>query len=187
MWDNWPSAGIQWKGVGILKRPDDLILQQQIIWNTKPDILVEMGTWRGGSALFYADVGVEVVTVEIRRRVKPWPQHDNILHLHGDSTDPAIRDRVYQACEGKKVMVVLDSDHHKQTVLAELEAYGELVSPGCYLIVEDTAFGRTVHPEYAGDGPADALEEWLPDHPDFRVDTSITATEHPGGYVRRWN
>ena len=180
---NWPSGGIQWKGVGVLKQPNDLILQQQIIWNTKPDVLVETGSWRGGSALFYADIGVDVVTVEVNSRAKPWPTHDRIIHLAGLSTDSAIRDRVYSECDGRRVMVVLDSDHHKRTVLDELELYAGLVSPGCYLVVEDTAFGRTVNFEFAGDGPQDALDEWLPSHPEFTVDTSITATEHPGGYL----
>jgi cephalosporin hydroxylase len=92
------------------------------------------------------------------------------------------------AIVGKRVMVILDSDHHKQTVLDELREYAPMVSPGCYLIVEDTVFGREIHEDHKDDGPADALDEWLPDHPEFQVDRSrelYGVSDHPGGWLLR--
>ena len=85
-------------------------------------------------------------------------------------------------------MVILDSDHTKQHVLDELAAYADLVSPGCYLVVEDTNVnGHPVWPSF-GPGPWEAVHEWLPDHPEFRVDKTRERhllTMHPNGYLLR--
>ena len=172
MFVNWPSGGVSWKGVGILKQPVDLFLQHQIIWHTKPDVLVELGTWQGGSAVWYAETGVRVVTVDIQDQVKT--RHPDVTYLLGSSSDPEIIRQVRNFSTGR-VMVVLDSAHDYQTVRGELDVYADLVSRGCYLIVEDTAM----------EGPAKALREWRDGHPEFRADATITATEHPGGYLVR--
>jgi cephalosporin hydroxylase len=86
-------------------------------------------------------------------------------------------------------MVTLDSDHTAAHVLAELEAYAPMVSVGCYLVVEDTSVnGRPLLPGY-GAGPGEALDEWLPGHPEFEVDWAIEErhgiTTSPGGWLRR--
>jgi cephalosporin hydroxylase len=88
-------------------------------------------------------------------------------------------------------MVVLDSDHSTTHVLAELEVWASLVTPGCYLVVEDTVVrhlqDRMKFP-FNGN-PADALDEWLPKHPEFEVDHELEAmfpaTQHPGGWLRK--
>jgi cephalosporin hydroxylase len=174
--ENWPSAGVRWKGVDVLKQPVDLILQQEIIWDTKPDVLVETGSKYGGSACFYADLGVEVHSVDVAPPKTPQA-HPLVTYYRGYSTNPTVLYHIGRACEGRRVMVVLDSDHSRETVLDELGLYAPLVSEGCYLVVEDTALG----------GPQEALAEWLPGQP-FRVDTSISASvEHQGGYLIRWS
>lgn len=176
MFDGWPSGGVSWRGIGILKQPTDLWLQHQIIWHTRPDVVVETGTWRGGSAIWYAELDVEVHTVDVRDQTSV--RHPRVTYHLGEASNPEVAGRIREACEGRKVMVVLDSDHHKNTVSAELEAYAPLVSSGCYLIVEDTTL-------FPGEGPAEALADWLPNHPEFTVDRSVTVTEHPGGYLVR--
>lgn len=173
-WQGWPEGGVTWKGVGILKSPNDLFLQAQIIWKTKPDIIVETGTWRGGSAYWYADLGVEVHTVDVAE-VSGRRGHSSNTYYIGSSVDSDIVEAIHRACAAKKVMVVLDSKHTRSHVTAELDCYADLVSPGCYLIVEDTV----LHPEVG-----EAVSEWLPGKP-FTVDDSITATEHVGGYLFR--
>ena len=188
----WFDSGVEtqlvWKGTQILKFPGDLFTAAEIIWETKPDVLVETGTWHGGSACFYGDLGVEVHSVDLAPSRTPTP-HPKVTYHRGYSVSPRNLYLIGEACRGRRVMVVLDSDHHKQTVLDELEAYGPLVSSGCYLIVEDTHLGRSVWlEEFGGDGPADALDVWLPDHSEFTVDSSREKhgfTQHPGGYLLR--
>ena len=185
----WGSAFGQWKGVEVLKLPSDLMSIQEIVWETKPDILVETGTWKGGSACFYGDLGVQVLSVDLAP-ARPPPEHPNVTYYRGRSTNPRNLYLINQACRDNRVMVLLDSAHDKQTVADELEFYAPLVSSGCYLIVEDTALGRelqdTIHDD--GDGPADALEEWLPDHPEFVADPyreRYGPTMNPGGFLLR--
>lgn len=172
----WPTSGVSWRGIHVLKQPVDLWLQQEIIWNTKPELIVETGSKYGGSANFYADLGVEVHSVDVAPPKTPVP-HFLVTYYRGFSSNPTVHFKIVEACRDRRVMVVLDSDHSRETVLTELGLYAPLVTPGCYLIVEDTALG----------GPAEALAEWLPEHPEFRVDESITASrEHAGGYLIRW-
>ena len=106
----------------------------------------------------------------------------------GSSTDPAILDRLARATRGKRVMVILDSDHHAPHVLAELRAYRDLVSVGCYLVVEDTNVnGHPVLPDY-GPGPMEALEEFLATTGDYVVDRDrerFLLTLNPSGFLRR--
>lgn len=174
--DVWPGQGVKWKGIGILKSPNDLFRQAQIIWETKPDIIVETGTWMGGSAYWYAELRAQVHSVDVSERLGRRVDARNVYYT-GDSLDPDIVSSIRQACEGKKVMVVLDSEHTKKRILGELDAYADLVSPGCYLIVEDLV----LYPE-VGEG----LREWLPDHPEFTIDEDIMVnTDHPGGYLIR--
>jgi cephalosporin hydroxylase len=181
------EIGTFWKGVKILKSPLDLFIVQEIIHETRPDVIVETGSYMGGSALFYADLGVEVHTIDVAMS-KPGPVHP-LIHYHvGYSDSPSIRYFIEEVCRGRRVMVILDSDHSKPNVLTELDIYARFVSPGCYLIVEDTHLGRIAAHEHAGNGPADALDEWLPDHPEFKVDRSrekYGLSNHLGGFLQR--
>lgn len=123
----------------------DLWVYQEIIADTRPDLLVECGTGGGGSALFFANVmdlighGM-VVTVDVQRYDHLRVNHPRIAWLHGSSTDPKIVERIHRMTKGR-VMLVLDSDHRYEHVKAELEAYADMVAPGCYLVVEDTGMG----------------------------------------------
>jgi cephalosporin hydroxylase len=127
------------------------------------------------------------LTVDIEER-EGRPRHDRITYLTGSSVDPEIVAQVRsQIVSEERVMVLLDSDHSKEHVLAELSVYAPLVSEDCYLIVEDTGVGL-VDPEF-GPGPAEAVEEFLAqDHPPFTVDRDCEKffiTVQPGGYLRR--
>src|SRR5687767_9019539 len=133
-------------GIPIQKNPCDLWMMQQIIYETKPEVIVETGTFRGGSALFFAQalesMGLaesRVLTVDIENvcsEAATWPVwQKHVQFLHGSSTDEAVVEQIRQACRGKRVMVVLDSVHEKDHVLQELKLYAPLVSVGCYVIV----------------------------------------------------
>lgn len=189
---------ITWLGVPLWKNPCDLLVYQEIIRDVRPDLIIETGTHLGGSALFLASMldlvhgqaktGPHVLSIDsVKQEV---PAHPRIQYLHGDSVDYAALATVGVHARDRRVMVVLDSDHSKNHVLAELRAYAPFVSPGSYLVVEDTDVnGHPIHPEHSP-GPAEAVEEFLtsPDGVDFAVDSTrekFLLTYNRGGYLRR--
>jgi cephalosporin hydroxylase len=189
--DTWNNT--YWHGVRTLKSPLDLWIFQEIIYETKPDVIVEAGTFNGGSALFMASVldaigKGRVITIDIEDFPNK-PRHDRITYLIGSSTADRIVGKVKSLIgEGETVMVVLDSDHHAQHVLNELRIYGEMVTPGKYLIAEDTNVnGHPVSPDF-GPGPWEAVQTFLKDNDGFAVDAKrekFLLTFNPGGYLIR--
>jgi cephalosporin hydroxylase len=186
------SLDLSWFGYRAIKSPLDLWIYQEIIVALRPDVIVECGTASGGSALFLASnfdlLGHgDVVTIEIAER-PPMPRHPRITRLHGSSVDESILAEVRRRTAGKRVMVILDSDHSEAHVAAELRAYRDIVSVGSLLIVEDTNVnGHPVRPDY-GPGPMEALDGFLAANPDYEVDSSyerLMLTMNPRGYLRR--
>jgi len=191
-YDSVVFSNTSWLGVTALKCPLDMWIYQEIIHEVRPDVIVECGTAHGGSALFLASMCEllgkgQVVTMDVEE--KPGqPQHPRIRYLLGSSTSGEIVEQVRDAVRDQdRVMVILDSDHSKDHVLAELGIYSELVTPGSYLIVEDTNLGHPVRPDF-GPGPMEAVEEFLAARTDFAADRSrekFFLTFNPGGYLRR--
>lgn len=187
-------ANTKWLGVQALKGPWDLWIAQELLEETRPDLLIETGVAQGGSALYYASIfellgGGEVIGVDLDTSgvTSAAREHSRIRLVQGGSTDPEVVAELTEASRGKRTMVVLDSDHSAAHVLAELESLAPLVAPGCYLIVEDTAIGRPLGKELLP-GPAEALAEWLAAGQPFEVDRSrekFLLTGSPGGYLRR--
>ncbi len=185
-----------WLGVPLVKTPNDMIVMQQIITETRPELIVETGVYLGGSALFFATVMTElgidgkVIAIDIdlegvRDQVRAHPK---IELIEGSSVDPEIVSRVRKQAAGRRTMVDLDADHRAHHVLEELQTYSDLVSPGCYLIVEDCFLGgRPVRPE-AVPGPSEALDAWLAEEPPFVPDRwheRYLLTQNPRGFLRR--
>jgi cephalosporin hydroxylase len=187
-WDN-----TFWLGVPIQKLPLDLIVFQEIIYETKPDVIIEAGTFKGGSALFFASIcdlinHCRVISLDIKH-VGPLPQHKRITYVIGSSASEETARRVRELIKpGETVMVDLDSDHKKDHVLQELKIWSPFVTKGNYLIVEDTDLnGHPVRPDY-GPGPMEALEEFLKENKDFAVDQTrekFLLTFNPRGYLRK--
>ena len=186
------SMDLAWFGYRTMKSPMDMWMYQEILTETKPDLIVECGTAFGGSSLFLASLldllgRGEVVTIDIEAR-PGQPSHPRISRLVGSSVDPGIVDEVRRRAAGRRTMVILDSDHSAAHVGAELEAYRGLVSPGCYLIVEDTNVnGHPVVPDH-GPGPMEAVDAFLADAPEFVADRErerFMLTLNPRGYLRR--
>jgi len=183
----------QWMGVEVQKSPLDMWVMQEILNEVKPDVLVEAGTYRGGSAYYFASLfdlmnHGRIITVDIEDHPGK-PQHPRISYLLGSSTSEEILSRIKGAIQpGEKVLVDLDSDYRKPHVLRELQLYAPLVTPGSYLIVEDTHFnGHPILPKFRP-GPGEAVAEFLPSHPEFQVDGSrekFGMTFNPGGYLKR--
>jgi cephalosporin hydroxylase len=181
-----------WMGVPIAKAPTDMIAYAEILHDTKPDLLIETGTWCGGSALFFAQLfdllgRGRVLTIDTAKHDER-PKHPRITYAVGSSTDPDAVSWLAGEARERRTMVILDSDHRKRHVLAELEAYAPLVSVGHYLVVEDTNMsGHPVHWKQ-GPGPMEAIEGWLPDHPEFECDERperFLLTFQPHGWLRR--
>ena len=184
-----------WLGKHVFKCPLDLWVYQEIIFETKPNLIIETGTFHGGSALFFANLldileKGEVVTIDVDR-MPDMPVHKRITYIEGSSISPEVIEKVIAHAKGyERVMVFLDSDHTKTHVLKELEAYGKLVSKDCYLIVEDTNLNG--HPVYSGfgqgPGPMEAVEEFLMKNKDFVPDTSrekFMLSFNPLGFLRK--
>ena len=182
-----------WFGTLVQKCPLDLWIYQEILHETRPDLIIETGTMEGGSAKFMASVldligGGEVISIDIEE--KPWrPKHPRITYLTGSSTDPGILAEVATRARDKaSVMIILDSDHSERHVLDELRLLSPLVTPSQYLIVEDTNVnGNPVLPEH-GPGPAEALATFLAENEDFELDEQrekLLMTFNPGGFLRR--
>ena len=186
------TISLSWFGHKTYKSPFDLWTYQEILVETRPDVVIETGTRFGGSAYYLAGImdllgRGRVLTVDIDKE-PGRPRHRRITYLDGSSTDLAVLDRLARETRGKRVMVILDSDHHAPHVLAELRAYRDLVSVGCYLVVEDTNVnGHPVLPDY-GPGPMEALEEFLTTTDDYVVDRDrerFLLTLNPSGFLRR--
>jgi cephalosporin hydroxylase len=182
-----------WQGHQVQKCPLDLWIYQEILFEQKPDLIVECGTNRGGSALFMAamcdlmDRG-EIISIDIQE-YENRPQHERVTYLLGSSTSDEIVGQVDAARQGKGcVLVILDSDHRRPHVLQELEIYHRFVTPGNYLIVEDTNVNG--HPVFRahGPGPMEALDEFLHTNKDFEIDSDqekFHLSFNPRGYLRK--
>ena len=195
----WQNVWFQ--DVRILKNPLDLWMVQQIIWETRPDFIIETGTWKGAAALYYAYTlrgaelwGSRVLTVDIQNSVDTAAKHDlwkeYVRFFLGSSTDPKIFAQIEKLVKGKKVLVTLDSDHSTPHVLKEMKMYGELVSPGSYLIVEDTHLDGAETLGLSNPGPMAAVQEFLQQGGSQRFERdyareAFVITYQPGGWLRR--
>lgn len=180
---------------GMLKLDEDLERYRQIIEATEPEVIVETGTRSGFSARWFAQHGLDVITVDVSSDLL---DPDNaaapgVTAILGDAKDPAVAAKVAELVAGRRCMVSLDSDHSGPHVTEEIKLYGPLVSPGCYLVVEDGIFGyatRTLRTAHGlGDmvgSPLDAIEEHLEGNPDWSRDVATerlsSVTHHPAGF-----
>lgn len=181
----------RWLGVPLQKCPLDLWVYQELLTEIRPELVIETGSFAGGSALYLASCmdliqRGRVISIDIVDRERP--QHERIRFIAGSSTDQSVISQVERAAEdASPVMVILDSDHSRGHVLAELWAYAPLVTPGSYLVVEDTNIGRPVETRLLP-GPHEAVEEFLSESPQFARDPSrekFFLTFNPGGFLRR--
>jgi cephalosporin hydroxylase len=199
-----------WMGRPIIKFPQDIIALQEVIWQVKPDLIIETGIAHGGSIIFSAsmlellgnDGKVIAVDIDIRKHnrdeIEKHPMMKRITMLEGSSVSSEIVQQITDyAKRFKKVMVCLDSNHTHQHVLDELRLYAPLVSLDSYIILPDTLIeffpkGYYSHnrPWDVGDNPYTAMETFLKENDEFVKDESITdkllITEaFGGGFLKR--
>jgi cephalosporin hydroxylase len=198
-----------WMGVPIIQLPADVMVTQEVIWTTKPDVIIETGVARGGSVLFMASmleligkgkvIGIDIdIRAHNRETIEGHPMAKRVMLIEGHSTAPETVAKVKTAIPAAaSVMVVLDSDHSRDHVLDELRSYGPFVTEGCYLVIADTILGRFA-PEQTprnrskvwlkGNEPLSALEIYLAETSRFEVDPVVNGklilASSPGGYLR---
>jgi len=200
------SYHFEWMGRPIIQYPQDMIAMQEILWRVQPDILIETGVAHGGSLIFYASmmelIGKgEVLGIDIdirphnRAAIEAHPMFKRIRLLQGSSIAPDVIAAAREAATGKRALVVLDSNHTHEHVLAELEAYAPMVSVGSYCVVMDTVvddMSKDFFPDRnwgPGDNPKTAACEYLKAHSEFEIDQTvenkILITVAPSGYLKR--
>lgn len=209
------SYHFSWLGRPIIQYPQDIVAMQELIFTVQPDLIIETGIAHGGSLIFYASMlelnalcggaqkgHVLGVDIDIRAHnraaieVHPMYQRGRITMFEGSSIAPEMIERVCAfAASYKRVMVVLDSNHTHEHVLAELNAYAPLVAQGSYCVVFDTVIEHMPEDAFPdrpwgkGNNPLTAVEAWLHEHPEFEADTMVDAklliSVAKNGYLRR--
>ena len=197
-----------WMGIPIIQLPADIIATQEVIWKTKPDIIIETGVARGGSVLFMASIlemmgNGQVIGVDIdirkhnRESIEAHPMSKRVTLIEGGSVDESILKQVRANIpDGARVMVVLDSDHSRNHVLEECRAYGPMVTKDCYMVVADTLVGHLDEKNapqnrsqvwYKGNDPLTALQDYKLESDRFEIDLEINGklvlSSSPGGYA----
>jgi len=187
--------------VPVIKNPLDLWMMQQVIYEVQPEFIIETGTWRGGSALYWAHtlngMGLEnsrVLTIDIQDLTATASAHPlwkkYVTFFKDSSTAPGLVAEIARRVSGHKTLVTLDSDHRASHVLNELRAYSPMVTRGSYLLVEDTHLdGVPTAPDF-GPGPMAAMQQFLKEGggKNFEQDLSreaLVMTFNPGGWLRR--
>ena len=202
------SYHFEWMGIPIIQYPQDMVAMQEIIWQVKPDLIIETGVARGGSIVFYASmlemmgldgrvIGIDIdIRPHNRQAIESHPMFKRITLIEGSSIDSQTVEHVQRIADGKRqVLVALDSNHTHEHVLEELRLCAPFVTEGSYLVVFDTVIhdmpeelssNRPWSPER---NPKTAVREFLQSTSDFEIDTFITQktifTVAPDGFLRR--
>lgn len=197
-----------WLGRPIIQFPQDMVALQEIIWNIKPNLIIETGIAHGGSLILSASflqlighgevLGIDIDIREHNRiEIENHPLAHRIKMIEGSSIDQSVINQVKDIALGKsKILVLLDSNHTHEHVLAELNAYAELTSVGSYCIVYDTAiedmpenYDWNGRPWNKFDNPKTAVREFLKGNDQFEVDmeyeNKLLITVAPEGYLKR--
>ena len=199
-------------GRPIIQLPEDMIRIQEVIYQVKPDVIIETGIAHGGSLIYYASlfkamgkgrvIGVDIeIRPHNRKAIEEHELFPYITLIEGSSTDSAILNQVKSLMKpGEVVLIILDSNHSKAHVADELEAYHDLVTPGSYLVATDGIM-KDLHdvprgnPEWIWDHPTAAAAEFAEQHPEFVLeqpkwpfresDLTENVTHWPGAWLRR--
>lgn len=211
-WNEKYVYTFSWLGRPIIQLPEDMIRIQEVLHRVQPDVIVECGIAHGGSLVYYASlcrllgrgrvVGIDVeIRPHNREAIEAHPLFDLITLIEGSSVEPeTVAAAAAQISPGEKTLVILDSNHTREHVRAELEAYAPLVSVDSYVVVMDgimrlvaeTPRGKA---EWTDDNPIAAVDGFVREHPEFVVEQPpwpfneselrANVTHWPRGYLRR--
>jgi len=186
-WDNRHVYTFTWLGRPIIQLPEDMFRLQEVIHTVRPDVIVETGVAHGGSLVFYASlckamgqgrvIGVDIeIRSHNRAAIESHDLSSFITLIEGSSIDPAVVEKVRsQIVPGERVLVLLDSCHTKEHVLAELAAYSKLVTRGSYIvamdgIMEKVVGGPRTQPDWSWNNPRQAAFEFVQANPEFTIE-----------------
>lgn len=188
----------KWFGVPCWKLPFDAFIIQEIIHELRPEYIIETGTGKGGSAVFYASICEllgegKIITVDIdakvdHNKIQKYEWTDRIKFMHGGSTNKLIFEKIWEKCKGKRNLVILDSDHSYEYVRQEMSMYSTLVPVDSFMIVEDTHVSGHPVPWKWGKGPYEAVDDFLKVNPNWLAEfwcEKYIMTFNPKGYIRR--
>jgi cephalosporin hydroxylase len=189
LYDELTDRESHWMGARSLKNPLDAWVYQEILYEVRPEVVVELGSAFGGSTLFLCHMldlmglDARVISVDVAHS-ELAAEHARIAKVSGNTRDPEVLSSVRELCRGKRALVIHDADHTADVVIEDLRDYGPLVAPGSYLIVEDGVQDYlSGHP-----GPAAAVDRFLSESPDFEVDETrerYLFGYNPRGFLRR--
>jgi len=207
---NYYSYIWSWLGMPIIQQPSEILVNQEIIFNYKPDVVIESGVARGGSVIFYSSIlnflkkKYQVIGVDIglrdhnRKAIFSHKMSKNIKIFDGSSIDIKIFQKIQKICKNKKVIVILDSDHSKKHVLEELNLYSQLIKKNGYIVVADTILGFLNKKQtptkvskilYRGNEPYSALKEFLKKNKNFVIDKKLNGklliSQNFNGYIKK--
>jgi cephalosporin hydroxylase len=170
-----PKHQQKWLGHDLIKTPQDCWVYQEIIYETKPDVIIELGIMFGGATHFFASIldlvgHGEVLGIDISLAKAKPPQNKRITYIEGSSTSEAVLEQVRRKAAGKRVLVIADSDHEKNHVLGEIRAYAPFVHVGGYFIVEDSLNDVMGYHPVPNEGPKAAAEVFMQETDDFVYD-----------------
>jgi len=201
------SYNFSWMGRPIIQYPQDILAMQEIIWDAKPDLIIETGIAHGGSLIFYASMlellggegrvlGIDIdIREHNRREIENHPMYKRITMIEGSSSDEKVIEKVREYAKGKnRVLVCLDSLHTRDHVLQELEAYSPLVKQGGYCVVFDTII-EDLPEKYSqdrpwgkGNNPKNAVQDFLRNNDRFVIDkkmeNKLLITVAPDGFLK---
>jgi cephalosporin hydroxylase len=204
-WQQMISYEVTWLGIPIIQLPEDIVMIQELIWRIRPSIVLECGVAHGGALVLYASllellgrgraIGVDVEIRKYNRlAIESHPVSSRITLIEGSSIERDTFDQVTSLIgPTDKVMVMLDSNHTRDHVLAELNLYAPLVTPDSYLIVFDEVMPMVADapngkPDWEMDNPLEAVRSFLESHPEFVADPAyerLAVTYCRGGFLRR--
>jgi len=202
------SYNFTWMGRPIIQYPQDMIAMQEIIWEVKPDLVIETGIAHGGSLIYYASLleligngkvlGIDIdIRSHNRKEIEKHPMFKRIKMIEGSSIDNNTVNEVKQIAKNKeKIIVCLDSNHTHEHVLRELELYAPLVSLNSYIVVFDTivedlpeGYFSQKRPWGIGNNPRTAVDEFLKNDDRFiadeTIDNKLLISVTPKGYLKR--
>jgi cephalosporin hydroxylase len=211
-WDTKYVYGFTWLGRPIIQLPDDMFRLQEVLWRVKPDVILETGVAHGGSLIFHASlcramgkgrvIGIDIeIRPHNRAAIEAHDLAPTITLIEGSSIDPATVAKARKLiAPGETVIAILDSNHTKAHVSAELSAYGEMVSIGSYVVACDGIMGRLAGaprsaPDWSWNNPTEAAKEFaaadarfVVEEPSFPFNESMITervTYWPGAFVKR--
>jgi cephalosporin hydroxylase len=211
-WDAKYVYSFTWMGRPIIQLPDDMVRTQEVIYQVKPDVIIETGVAHGGSLIFYASlckamergrvIGIDIeIRPHNRAAIEAHELKPLITLIEGSSTAPEVVADVKALVQpGETVLVLLDSNHTRAHVMAELEAYAPLVTQGSYIVATDGIMGHIkgaprTQPDWDWNNPESAAKAFVAAHPDYVIEepsfpfnegvVADRVTYWPSGFIRR--